>query len=69
MKRPIHTNPSDESSRYIERMSKELGLKKGETIDWLVQQQKKHESELEGSILKEVTNQVLTDYYKRELTV
>ncbi|WP_135612751.1 hypothetical protein [Methanococcoides sp. AM1] len=69
MRRRIHTTISEESLRYLERVSGELKLSKGEMIDWLVQQHKKHESELEGSILKEVTNQVLTDYYKRELAV
>lgn len=69
MRRPIHTTVSDESTRYIERVSGELGLSKGKTIDWLVQQQKLRETGLEKSILKEVVSQVLIDYYKRELAV
>lgn len=67
MRRRLSTTLSDDTVRFLERVSGELGLSKGETIDWLVNQHRKHESGLQESILKEVTNQVLTDYYKREL--
>lgn len=61
-RKPLHTTLSDETTRFIERKSEELGLSKGATIDWLVQKHKHHGAELKKSVLKEVVEYVFTEY-------
>lgn len=68
MRRHIHTTISDESGRYIERKSKELGLNKGAMIDELVRYHKKHESGIRHAVLTEIIDRVVADYNKHELT-
>jgi len=47
----LHTTIAPETHRYIERMQSERGLRKSQVIDWLVDQQKKRDRELEAMII------------------
>lgn len=64
-RKAVHITFSEETSLFIERKSKELGLNKGQVVDWLVQKHKLHGAELQKVILKEVVEHVFEEYINR----
>jgi hypothetical protein len=64
---PFHTTFSRETLKYIEEKHELMGISKGAVVDWLVEQQKKRDNGREEQIIKEITQIVLKEYYKKEL--